>query len=68
MTIEDINYLYENSTKENIILLIDSSKRDRKLYPHVAEFQIDFIEPFHFVFGINVFRYNYTKNNVYDRR
>lgn len=54
MTIEDINYLYENSTKENIILLIDSAKRDRKLYPHVAEFQIDFIEPFHFVYGINV--------------
>ena len=54
MTIEDINYLYENSTKENIILLIDSAKRDRKLYPYVAEFQIDFIEPFNFVYGINV--------------
>lgn len=54
MTIEDINYLYENSTKENIILLIDSAKRDRKLYPYVAEFQVDFIEPFNFVYGISV--------------
>ena len=54
MTIEDINYLYENSTKENIILLIDSAKRNRKLYPYVAEFQVDFIEPFHFVYGINI--------------
>lgn len=54
MPIEDINYLYEHSTKENIILLIDSGKRDRKLYPHVAEFQVDFIEPFNFVYGINI--------------
>ena len=54
MTIEDINYLYENSTKENIILLVDSGKRDRKLYPHVAEFQINFIEPFNFVYGISI--------------
>ena len=54
MPIEDIDYLYQNSVKENIILLIDSSKRNKQLYPKVSEFQVDFIEPFHFVYGIEV--------------
>lgn len=54
MPIEDIDYLYQNSIKENIIILIDSSKRNKSIYPDAAEFQVDFIEPFHFVYGIEV--------------
>ena len=54
MPIEDIDFLYQNSIKENIIILVDSSKRNKLLYPNVAEFQIDFIEPFNFVYGIEV--------------
>ena len=54
MPIEDIDFLYQNSIKENIIILVDSSKRNKLLYPNVSEFQIDFIEPFNFVYGIEV--------------
>ena len=54
MPIEDIDFLYQNSIKENIILLIDSAKRDKLIYPNASEFQINFIEPFHFVYGIEV--------------
>ena len=54
MPIEDIDFLYRNSIKENIIILVDSSKRNKLLYPNVSEFQIDFIEPFNFVYGIEV--------------
>lgn len=54
MPIEDIDFLYQNSIRENIIILVDSSKRNKLLYPNVSEFQIDFIEPFNFVYGIEV--------------
>jgi hypothetical protein len=54
MPIEDINYLYQNSTKESMIVLIDSSKRDLNLFPKVGDFQINFEEPFTFVYGIEI--------------
>tara|TARA_Y100000389_G_scaffold108925_1_gene106004 strand:+ start:437 stop:2395 length:1959 start_codon:yes stop_codon:yes gene_type:complete len=54
MPIEDIDFLYQNSTKESIILLIDSSKRDIRLNPNIAAFQITFDEPFTFVYGIEI--------------
>ena len=52
--IEDINYLYEHSKKENIILLVDSSKRNKTVYPNVAEFQVSFPQPFNYVYGIDI--------------
>jgi hypothetical protein len=54
MPVEDINYLYENSVKENIVIFVDSSKRNKLNYPNIAEFQIDFHEPFTFVYGIDI--------------
>ena len=54
MPIEDIDYLYDNSIKENIIIFVDSAKRDKDLYPKPSEFQIDFIEPFNYVYGIEI--------------
>jgi hypothetical protein len=54
MPIEDIDFLYQNSTKENMVLFVDSSKRNKTLYPTPAEFQIEFSEPFHFVYGIEI--------------
>lgn len=54
MPIEDIDFLYQNSTKESIILLIDSSKRDIRLNPNIAAFQVTFDEPFTFVYGIEI--------------
>lgn len=52
--IEDINYLYEHSKKENIIILVDSSKRNKTAYPNVSDFQISFPQPFNFVYGIDI--------------
>lgn len=54
MTIDDIHYLYKNSTKENIVLLIDSSKRDKLKYRTPSEFVIEFPEPFKNVIGVEV--------------
>ena len=54
MTIDDVHYLYKNSSKENIILLIDSSKRDKSKYRTPSEFVIDFPEPFRYVIGVEV--------------
>ena len=54
MPIDDIHYLYKNSTKENIVLLIDSSKRDKTKYRTPSEFVIEFPEPFKNVIGCEV--------------
>lgn len=54
MPIDDIHYLYKNSSKENIVLLIDSRKRDKKTYRTPSEFVIEFPEPFKNVVGVEV--------------
>ena len=54
MSVEDIDFLKENSVKESIIILIDSKDRDMKRFPQPGEFQVDFIEPFTFVYGIEI--------------
>lgn len=54
MTIDDIHYLYKNSTRENIVLLIDSSKRDKSKYRTPSEFVVEFPEPFRNVIGCEV--------------
>jgi hypothetical protein len=54
MPIEDIDFLLENSQEESIIMLIDSRKRDRSIFPTPQEFEISFQEPFRFVIGFEV--------------
>jgi hypothetical protein len=54
MPVEDIDFLYQNSTQENIVMLIDTSKRDMSIHPIVGEFQITFDEPFTNVYGIEI--------------
>lgn len=54
MPIEDIDYLYQNSVKESIIIFVDSSKRDKNIYPYPSEFQVDFVQPYNYVYGIEV--------------
>lgn len=54
MPIEDINFLYENSVKENMVILVDSNYRDRDSFPTPAEFEINFAEPINFIFGIDI--------------
>lgn len=52
--IDDIHYLYKNSVKENIVLLIDSQKRDKKKYRTPSEFTVEFPECFKNVYGVEV--------------
>lgn len=58
MTIEDLDYLFANSTQENIIILVDSNKRDKVTWISPNEFQLDFVEPFKFVYGIDILDIN----------
>lgn len=54
MPIDDIHYLYKNNVKENIVLLIDSNKRDKKRWRSPAEFVVEFPEPFKNVYGVEL--------------
>ncbi len=54
MSIEDIDYLKENSTQDNFILHIDSALRDRAVFPKPSKYVINFDQPFRHVFGIDV--------------
>ena len=58
MPIEDLDFLFQNSVKENIIILIDSDKRDKKIWVEPNQFQIDFVEPFKFIYGIDILDVN----------
>lgn len=54
MSIEDIDYLYENSEKDNFILYVDSSNRNQVFHPKPSEYTITFDQPFKFVYGIDI--------------
>jgi len=54
MSIEDIDYLKKNSTKENYLFLVDSKKRDYINYPDPNNYTIAFDIPFKNVIGIEV--------------
>ncbi len=54
MSIEDIDYLYKNSIKESVVTLVDSSTRNKFLYPKSNSYIIDFEEPFRYVYGVDI--------------
>lgn len=54
MSIEDINYLKNNSIKQNYTFLIDSTDRDRDKYPNSNKYVVDFTEPFKNVIGMEI--------------
>ena len=54
MPIDDIDYLLQHSQEENIIMLLDSRKRDKHLFPHPGEFEVLFDEPIHNVCGVEI--------------
>lgn len=58
MSVEDIDFLYKNSTVEDIIILVDSDKRDKLVWHEPNEFQIDFVQPFKLVCGVDVLDIN----------
>lgn len=52
--IEDVDYLWENCEKQSYLLYIDSSKRDKRVYPHPSHYVLEFDKPFRFVFGYDI--------------
>lgn len=54
MSIEDIDYLNENSEKDMFILYTDSALRNKRVYQHPSMYTMSFEQPFKNVYGIDV--------------
>ena len=54
MPIEDVHFLYKNGIKENKVIFIDSSMRNKVAYVTPSEYVIDFAEPFYNVYGLEI--------------
>lgn len=54
MSIEDIDYLKENSEKDSCVLYIDSAQRDRDKYAKPNHYVFPLDEPFRYVYGLDV--------------
>lgn len=54
MGIDDVLYLKQHGRKESYLFLVDSSKRDRKVWRTPSEYEIKFESPFRNVYGIDV--------------
>ena len=54
MPIEDIDFLKQNSKKENYVFMVDSRDRDKIAYPNPSEYVVEFTTPFRHVIGLNV--------------
>lgn len=74
MSIEDINYLKENSIRQSYTFLVDSSSRDRRVHPEPSEYVLEFSTPFRNVIGVEVvdvsipktmYNIDYNNNKLY---
>lgn len=54
MPIEDVDFLLENSEKDNYLIFVDSSSRNKAVFPSAAIYEVTFSEPFKNVFGIEL--------------
>jgi hypothetical protein len=54
MSIEDINYMKENSIKQAYTFIIDSSDRDRNMYPNPNNYVVNFSTPFKNIIGMEI--------------
>lgn len=54
MPIDDVQYLVDNSVEDSVQFFIDSSDRNYEFYPEPNEYVVQFDEPVHNVFGINI--------------
>ena len=54
MPIEDIQHLKTHSVKERILILIDSNERDKTRWHSPNDFEIQFVEPFKNVIGVEI--------------
>ena len=54
MSIEDINYMKANSIKQAYTFIIDSSDRNRNMYPNPNDYVINFSTPFKNIIGLEI--------------
>ena len=54
MSIEDVNYLKANSIKQTYTFLIDSSDRDRTIFPDPNNYVVEFSTPFKNIIGMEI--------------
>lgn len=54
MSIEDVYYLQHHCTTDSVAFYVDSSFRDRTMYPTPSEYAVQFEEPFRLVYGFEV--------------
>lgn len=51
---DDIQFLSKNHRKEECVLFVDSSTRNKAIYPTPSEYSIQLDDPFKFVYGIDI--------------
>ena len=54
MSIEDINFMKENSIKQAYTFIIDSSERNRDLFPNPNNYVVNFSTPFKNIIGMEI--------------
>jgi hypothetical protein len=54
MSIEDINFMKENSIRQAYTFIIDSSERDRNLYPNPNNYVVNFSTPYRNIIGMEI--------------
>lgn len=54
MTIEDIDFLDDHSEVDSTLFFLDSSARDRTIFPTPAEYVVQFSEPVKLVIGLDI--------------
>lgn len=54
MSIEDVQYLLENSVQDSALYFIDSSKRDRSIYPSPSQYSITLTDSVRMVYGFDI--------------
>ena len=54
MSIEDVNYMKENSIRQAYTFIIDSAERERGLYPNPNNYVVNFSAPFKNIIGMEI--------------
>ena len=54
MPIEDVDYLLKNSTTDTFFFFVDSSKRDKSVFPTPSSYVVTFAEPYTNVYGVEI--------------
>jgi len=74
MSVEDVNFLKENSIKQSYTFLVDSKNRDRKQHPSPNNYVVDFETPFKNIIGFEIidasiprtmYNVDYENNTIY---